>query len=964
MKNDKFGPYTYHLLKPHTASVLSGNINLWKSMCGIISLVLLFSVIFVSCRKEKEVFYTQIQKDQIEKELKALKQISEHKAKIHQYEQSGNKLGVMIGYRFLGQDYRDSSRFDEALMAHRKEYDIAKEQNDTIEMVSALNNIGTNFRRIGELDEASTYHYRALSLSNQYSDKTSYMAVKARVISLNGVGNVHLTLGNVEVADSVFRLSLEGEKQLGSKIGQAINYANLGSVMESQNLTDSARIYFKKSLKLNREGGSNLGVALCQISLGQLEEKAKAWDKAIQRYMQAYHILKETGDHWHWMSAAFCIIDFYISRGDYVTAEQYITEAKPIAERLGSLEYLTNLYHEEYHINEQRGDYRQALDCYAKSQMYKDSLMGEAKMRRIQSIRVEYERKNKEREMYAMKHEIKQGKKLGLVFLISGICIFVLSTIIIASLWYIIRIRSKNHKMRVHIEQIKDNFYINLTHEFRTPLTIILGFSKQMIDGTLIEQSELKKAGEIIRRQGCGLLDLINQLLEIAKIKSGVTKPEYRHGDIVTYIRMIIESHQALARNKLIELTFMPKQTHQMMDFVPDYIIKIVRNLVSNAIKYTPLHGRVKLTAEVRGETFILKVIDNGQGILPEDLPYIFSPLYQSKVLSNEVGTGIGLALVKQLVETMKGSATVDSEVGKGSTFTVKLPLRVEKSETPIRTLDQDEEIMPNIEPTPAVTHTDVSSRSISVLIVEDNVDVAQYIGMQLKHEYNLLFAHDGVEGLAKAKDLMPDIILTDWMMPLKDGLEFCREIRSSDVLSHIPVIIITARCTDADKLKGLEAGADAYLIKPFSADELKVRIKNLIRQKEIMRQKYALSSKNDVKNMPDLSAVDQAFLHKFIDLVYAHMANYTTDTESIASDLCMTSKQLRAKIFSITGENTSAYIQKIRMEKSKRLLKDETNMDIATIAMKCGFEDVSYFSRVFKKMYSITPSQYRRQPS
>lgn len=201
-------------------------------------------------------------------------------------------------------------------------------------------------------------------------------------------------------------------------------------------------------------------------------------------------------------------------------------------------------------------------------------------------------------------------------------------------------------------------------------------------------------------------------------------------------------------------------------------------------------------------------------------------------------------------------------------------------------------------------------------------------------------------------------------MMPVKDGLELCRDIRSSDVLSHIPVIVITARSTDMDRLKGLEAGADAYLVKPFSEHELKVRIKNLIRQKLVLRNKYALSSQTDVNNMSDLSNVDQAFLHKFIDVVYAHMSDFTTDTESIASDLCMTSKQLRSKIFAITGENTSSYIQKIRLVRAKQLLRDETSMDITSVALKCGFEDCAYFSRVFKKANGMTPSQYRRQPS
>lgn len=954
---------TDHDMKSPTTSFSNKNIISERLKWRVVSFLLLFSVFIVSCRKAPKVSYTQAQKDKIENELKSLEAISDREKRFQQYKLQDNKLGMMIGYRYLGLAYRNSTQFDEAIHAHREEYNLAVELKDTVELVIALNNIGTNFRRVGALDEASTYHYKALMLSDQYQGDSSFVARKNRVISLNGLGNVHLTLGNTEVADSAFRLALKGEEQLGSKLGQAINYANLGSLLEKENKIDSARLYFKKSLKLNREAGSELGEALCQLDLGELEEKDQAWDQAVRRYEKAYQILKNIDDSWHWLNAVFALIDFYISQDNYAKAGQYIAEAKPVVKQLGSFEYLTRLYHEEYMLSQKQGDSRRALESYVKSQMYKDSLMGETKTRRIQNLRLEYERKNKQREMMAVRQKMKQEKTFGTLVLISSICILLFCIAVIGFLWYVIRIRSKNHKMMVQIERIKDSFYTNLTHEFRTPLTIILGFSKQIADGSLVDRDELKKAGELMHRQGSGLLDLINQLLEIAKLKSGTVQLDYHHQDIIAYIRMITESHQALAKAKHVELMYMPDQTTLMMDFVPNYVIKVVRNLISNAIKFTPKNGRIKVITQVEYNFFQLQVVDNGKGIPAEDLPYIFDLFYQAGRSSAEVGNGVGLAMIKQLVDMMDGTLTVESEVGKGSTFTVRLPLKTEKQVSPTNALEEHNPALPCTEPVEENVDTEVNEERASVLIVEDNTDVAHYIGMQLNRDYNLFFAHDGAEGLDKAKDLMPDIILTDMMMPVKDGLALCRDIKSSDVLNHIPVIMITARCNDADKLSGLEAGADAYLEKPFSADELKVRIKNLIERNVNLSRKYALSSQTDINNMSDLSTVNQAFLHKFIDVVYAHMADRTTDAESIASDLCMTSKQLRTKIYAITGDNTSVYIQKIRMEKAKRLLKSEQSTSVGDIAMRCGFEDVSYFSRAFKKMYGITPSQYRRQP-
>ena len=894
--------------------------------------------------------------------------------RLNQYREEHNRSAMMLCYRFLGVAYRDSSRFDQALAAHQKEYELACKQADTLEAIVALNQIGTDNRRIGALEEASSAHYQALNLCDQYSDHTSAKIQKNRVVSLNGIGNVHLTLDNVEAAENAFRMALDGEKKLGSALGQAINYANLGSLLESQEKIDSARWYYKRSMQLNQKAGSRLGVALCWLHLGGLEEKAGQWDQAIAKYQHAEKILRSVGDQWHWMEAVISLIRANIDKGDLSMASHYMKEAEPVAEQLGAWEDLEALYHEKSRMCSKRGDSEQAFMNYKKSQAYRDSLVSEKKIQHIQNIRIKYERESKEQQMLAMQRDIEQERRIKKVFLLSGLCIILLCAVIIVFLWYVIRIRSKNHKMQVQIQRAKDHFFMNITHEFRTPLTIILGFGRQMTDGTLVTKEELKKAGGMILRQGNGLLDLVNQLLDIAKERSFVDQPPYRHGDAVTYIRMLAECHQILAQDKNIEFLFTAKQSTVMMDFIPSYLTKIVRNLLSNAIKFTPQHGMVRASVEVEKNKLKLVVRDNGQGIPSDDIPYIFDLFYQAQNPSADVGSGVGLALTKQLVEAMNGTIEVESKVGVGTTFTVSLPLKATRQDAVIKPIETYEQESPNYnqEPEESIEESEESieepettqKNAVSVLVVEDNADVARYIGMQIRHKYQLYFAHDGVEGLEKALSLMPDLILTDLLMPRKDGLEMCREIKMSEVLNHIPVIMITARSTDADKLMGLEAGADAYLVKPFSADELKLRIRNLIKQREVMREKYALSSNVHVNNMTALNKLDKEFLHKFIDYVYVHMNNGTVSVESVAADLCMTPKQLRSKIVAITGENPSAYIQKIRLEKAQRMLQVEPNMSIGEIALKCGFEDFAYFSRVFKKKYGVMPSQYRRLPS
>lgn len=930
-------------------------------------MLLFFSSILASCTRSEEKDKAIFEKEHLEKELKGLEHIDSLQRRLNQYREEHNRSAMMLCYRFLGVAYRDSSRFDQALTAHQKEYELASEQADTLEAIVALNQIGTNYRRIGALEEASSAHYQALNLCDQYSDHTSFKFQKNRVVSLNGIGNVHLTLDNVEAAENAFRMALDGEKKLGSALGQAINYANLGSLLELQEKIDSARWYYKRSMQLNQKAGSHLGVALCWIHLGGLEEKAGQWDKAIAKYQHAEEILRGVGDKWHWMEAVISLIRANIDKGDLAMASRYMKEAEPVAQQLGAWEDLKALYYEKAKMCFKRGDNKQAFIHYKKSQAYRDSLISEKKMQHIQNIRIKYERESKEQQMLAMKRDIEKERLIKRVFLFSSLCIISLCAVIIVFLWYVIRIRSKNHKMQVQIQRAKDHFFMNITHEFRTPLTIILGFGRQMTDGTLTTKEELKKAGGMILRQGSGLLDLVNQLLDIAKQRSVVDQPLYRHGDAVTYIRMLAECHQILAQDKNIEFLFTAKQSSLMMDFIPSYLTKIVRNLLSNALKFTPPHGMVRASVEEEKDKLKLVVRDNGQGIPSDDLPFIFDLFYQAQNPSADAGSGVGLALTKQLVEAMNGTIDVESEVGVGTTFTVSLPLKATRQDAVIKPIEAYEPEKPNYNQVPEESIEEPETtheNAVSVLVVEDNADVARYIGMQIGHEYQLYFAHDGVEGLEKALSLMPDLILTDLLMPRKDGLEMCREIKMSEVLNHMPVIMITARSTDADKLKGLEAGADAYLVKPFSADELKLRIRNLIKQREVMREKYALSSNVHVNNMTALNKLDKEFLHKFIDYVYVHMNNGTVSVESVAADLCMTPKQLRSKTVAITGENPSAYIQKIRLEKAQRMLQVEPNMSIGEIALKCGFEDFAYFSRVFKKKYGVMPSQYRRLPS
>ncbi len=928
-------------------------------------IVMVICIYHSSCGDKQAPPFNQEERARLDSMIHSVSDIESHEKMMQQFEQTNNGTGIMLLSNVLGKEYRNKSRFSDAIVIYRKGLLHATNIRDTLTMVDLHNNLGTCFRRIAVLDKASSHHYKALMLCESYSDTSNVEIKKYRVISLNGIGNVHLTLGELEIADSLFRLSLEGEKSFDSHLGLAINYANIGAIFEQKNQIDSARHYYNKSLACNKSANSIMGIALCHIHFGNLYEKENRLELAFAECEKAYHLLENDPDRWHWLSACEAMAKICIKLGHMTEAQHYISEALQTAKTINSFEKLKEahkLYSDYYKALD---NYKNAMHHFILSDNYEDSISNSKIIDQLQNQRVRYEQENRHREMRVMNQIIKSERKHKTIFGITTLVIFMLTCILFFIFRYTQHVHKRNHKMVLKLEETRTTFFRNITHEFRTPLTVILGFGKQLMENKVEDPIKLRKIGETIYRQGSGIIELVNQLLEITRLRTTTITPEYKTGDIVAHIRMLVEIHHELAATKNIELTYTPSETQLNMDFVPDYIVKIIRNLIGNSIKYTPPYGKIYVTTNRENSYLILNVADTGQGISETDQEHIFDLFYQVQTSEREIGSGIGLSLVKQLVETMKGYILLESAEGAGTVFTIKLPLKQgNKKWKPFQY-----EKIEHIKPLPEDTVEDMESEEINeikptILIVEDNMDISRYIGSLVNEQYNCFYARNGKDGFNKAADLMPDIILTDLMMPEMDGLALCREIRKSEILSHIPIIIITARTSHQDKIKGIEAGADAYLYKPFDSEELYIRINNLLSLRRVMKSKISAAMRYGTEAPVNYTRADQEFVNKFVDTVYAHMNSCTAEVDSVASTLCMTPKQLRHKLYAITGEYPLAYIQRIRMTHAKRLLDSHDELPIADVALKCGFNDISYFSRIFRKTFGMTPTQYRRMPA
>ncbi len=516
------------------------------------------------------------------------------------------------------------------------------------------------------------------------------------------------------------------------------------------------------------------------------------------------------------------------------------------------------------------------------------------------------------------------------------------------------------------IDSLKSKLYTNITHEFRTPLTVIMGMA-----GEIKKQPNVK---ELIQRNSTNLLQLINQLLDLARAEEGKLSLKLVNSDIIKYIQYLTESFLSAAESQNIRLVFYAEEEEFWMDFDENKIKHIIQNLLSNALKFTPKNGKIILHLKVIKEedqtNLQLLIKDNGIGIKETDLPYIFDRFYQADASSTRQieGTGIGLALTKELVSLMGGTIDVHSRINQGSEFKIVLPVsqHTNQQQIEVSSFIKEQHIAAPIliNETP-ISNTPSDEKPI-LLLIEDNPDVVLYIQQCLQDTYHLQFAIDGEEGIEKAIALIPDIIISDVMMPKKNGFEVTKILKTDKRTSHIPIIILTAKSSQPGRIKGLEHGADAYLLKPFDKKELLIRLEKLI---ELRRRLQSYYGKTDftapkAKKATELPKNKMAqseinFLKKLQQFIDDNLEEATFSMSHLAQTLQMSQVQVYRKVKSLTNQTPTQYIRARRLAKAVNLLQS-TELNISEIAYQTGFSDPNYFSRIFHKEFGQTPSSYR----
>ncbi len=531
-----------------------------------------------------------------------------------------------------------------------------------------------------------------------------------------------------------------------------------------------------------------------------------------------------------------------------------------------------------------------------------------------------------------------------------------------------IQIQEKENIQIQELDRLKTNFFTNISHEFRTPLTLIISpLEKYLSDDDNLLNPQRKRA-ESIYRNAKQLQKLINQLLDLSKLEAGRLFPEITQSDMIEFTEKITNSFQDLAEQKNIRLEFISPEKNILAYFDGDIVEKILTNLLSNAFKFSKEGGEIKVFVALNpsdNQRVIIKVSDNGIGIASENLPNIFNRFYQvhDKNQPQIVGTGVGLALCKELAELHRGEILVSSKIGEGTTFSVYLPIN--KNAFEIQWIREGENDYKNHEQSVKNESQTVDNQTIKItdkdkqvlLIAEDNNDLREYIKEIFISDFQILEAENGLDALKLAQENLPDLIISDWIMPLMTGVELCENIKIKAHTSHIPVIILTSKSSNESKIMGLETGADDYITKPFNANILEIRVKNILDNRKKLRELFSNSPIIKAREIT-LNSSDEHFLERAIKIIEDNMSNINLDIALLEDELKMSNMQLYRKLKSLTNLSGNEFIKNVRLKKAVQLLESD-NYNISEIAYKVGFNDPSYFSRIFKKQYGKAPSEY-----
>ncbi len=920
------------------------------------------------------------------------------------YEQIGDQLGMARVLNGIGTTYRRQGDFEAALPILNRSLALREAVGDVRGASSTLNSIGLVHENQGDFAAALETYGRSLTLAESINDKIGIGNL------LNNIADIYLDQGLYDDARTYFERALTLREELGLSTSIAASLNNLGLVEQRTGNLEAALDYYTRSLTIKEEIGNRLAMGNTLLNIGSVHQEQENYTEATDYFRQALGLYEDVGYSEGIVNAQLNLGQAYLAEGQLDEALRFTTEATVVADSIGVLPRLRTAYEQRAEILKGMSRFEEALAAYEAFKAVDDSLFNSESQGVIAELAAQY-RTREQRQRIELLESNRKQQRLWMALLLGGVGVLV---IIVAMQVGRMRLRRRAlaaieeaqaateekatelQQKTIELEQaneMQSRFLANISHEFRTPLTLTFGPLDDALQGRFGSFDEARPHFESARRNGGRLLRLINQLLDLSKLDAGALLLQTRTHDLAAHLRSLTALFDSIAQNRQIDFTVQIPDGEVVHVYDNDKIEKVVINLLSNAFKFTDPGGKISLKLSQKADgTACIEVADTGKGIAEEHLAHLFDRFYQadSDTTRMHEGTGIGLALVKELVELHEGTITVQSTVGFGTQFWVQLPplTIADTGVSPTDPAEQANDIKSGTlgdgaaqsitgsltipldlredaeAKDPAASEEEAADETV-VLIVEDNADMRAYIRRHLEDIASVVEAENGRLGVERAVETVPDLILSDVMMPEMDGLELCATVKKDKRTSHIPVVLLTAKAQVEDRIAGYESGADAYLPKPFNAEELQVRVQTLVEERRRLRAAFRglapAEDSDDASVFEGLPPGEAAFLEQ----VYAHIEDKLGDSsfgaEQLAEAFHMSLRQFHRKLKALCDETPAALIRRLRLERAAKLLL-QGEMAVKEVAYTVGYVSNSSFSRLFQKTYGVPPTEYTDQ--
>jgi signal transduction histidine kinase/DNA-binding response OmpR family regulator len=918
----------------------------------------------------KNLVKIRVENDSIQQAISALHDLTneyEYEGKWDEYYETVN---LMIKYsNQIGDSYRISECYNKlgiaaslqgdnknALVHFKKTIELNKELKDTGRLGNSYENIAMVYKDMGKYEQAVSHQIKSITLRKEVDDSRLFN-------NYIGLCLLYGLLKDDDKQDEYIKLAkkrLDNSKKK-DYAQYAIYYNEIADVYEDRGMIDSTIACYKNVIKYSEKIEWQQGIMVGMGNLAGMYMETGEYEKAIDLHKKSLAISIKIDNCMSIAEEYFYLAELYLKTGKSNLALEYNNKAIAYSTKCDLLKELSNSYLLQSMIYESRKDYKLAYKNHVTYHELIDSIASLENKQHIAELETQHRTREKEQEIELLntKNQTAEKEKHNQFILFSALAIILLLVVMVFV--YLYRNNRKTARELKKLGEMKSRFFSNISHELRTPLTLIDGPVKSLLQNETSEEN--KNYLKLIDRNSQKLLEKVNQLLELSKIDAGHFNITVNQDDLSLFVRHIAGEFEHLSKSKDINYS-VTTETTDLVWFDKNTLEIILINLLSNAFKFVDERKEISVSMEIIRGIAQIQISNTSITVSKSDINQFFDRFYRGT--DKVSGTGIGLSLVKELIDLYRGSISANYTHDGKMLITIQIPVEKKQFKTVEIAKETSAWSFSRFPINSEIDHSkdinkDENEKPV-LLIVEDNTDMRTYIASCFAGSYSILLAEDGVQGLELATTHIPDLIISDRMMPMMDGIELCNKLKKQKSTSHIPVILLTALVGEEHTLKGLQHKADEYITKPFSTQILKLKVQNLLELSFSMRSKYSRELLINPINLI-LPSSEEQFAMDLQTILNDHITNPDFNVEQFCSVTNLSRTQLHRKITSVTGQSATAFIRTQRVKMAADLLKSKSN-SISDVCYGVGFNDTSYFTKCFKDILGSTPKAFQSQLS